>query len=267
MNMERPRTGPRSGVEAPDIPDDAMAILEQRPGVAGTVADALAEMILRGSLAPDTRLVQTKLVEWFQVSRVAIRDALALLDRTGLVEQRGASVFVQDISIASMREVFEIRSALEALASRKACQKMSEAEFRELAGILASQERIVRDGDIEQFPAVDEQFHKHIHAHSGNALLTVYLAPLELRVKHAVNLAQQHSGGAFDGAEWTMRSFGRHRRILEALRTGDAEVAGAATIECMREDADGLIEALRRILGKAGSVGGIIRQDAAVSEE
>ena len=93
----------------------------------------LRKAILRGELAPGERLMELQLSERLGVSRTPIREAMRKLELEGLVvmvPRKGAEV--AKISERSLKEVLEVRRALEELAVELACERMTEEEFEEL---------------------------------------------------------------------------------------------------------------------------------------
>src|ERR671919_3227658 len=102
-----------------------------------TTADAVAQMlrneIQSGQLPPGTRLRQNDVAHRFGVSTTPVREALALLQADGLVRidpHRGAIVFHP--TIADLRESYEIRKTLEALAVEKATPQLTDDLVAEL---------------------------------------------------------------------------------------------------------------------------------------
>jgi DNA-binding GntR family transcriptional regulator len=78
------------------------------------LADALRERILAGELAPGQRLIERDMVEQYDVARGTVRAALRELEHEGLVTvetHRGA--FVRQLDKQALRELFELRTALE----------------------------------------------------------------------------------------------------------------------------------------------------------
>src|SRR5262247_1387502 len=92
--------------------------------IAAQVAGRLKEEILAGERAAGSRLRQVEIARRFGVSTTPVREALAALQREGLVRlhpQRGAVVFVPTVD--DLREHYEIRAALEALAAARAAER------------------------------------------------------------------------------------------------------------------------------------------------
>ena len=85
------------------------------------LADALRERIMAGELEPGARLIERDLVEHYDVSRGTVRSALQELEHDGLVTvatHRGA--FVRQLDKQGLRELFELRTALELESAHRA---------------------------------------------------------------------------------------------------------------------------------------------------
>src|SRR5687768_9823342 len=92
-------------------------------GVAQTlpekIAAALAEAIVSGRYQPGERLVEAALVKAFGVSHGPVRDALRVLQGSGLVSihpYRGAQVSA--LSVREVQEIYQVRAALVGLRAR-----------------------------------------------------------------------------------------------------------------------------------------------------
>src|ERR1700754_4571906 len=91
--------------------------------IAGQVAERLRAEIVAGERAAGSRLRQVEIARALHVSTTPVREALAMLQREGLVrlsEQRGAVLFLP--SADDLREHYEIRAALESLAAAKTAE-------------------------------------------------------------------------------------------------------------------------------------------------
>lgn len=85
------------------------------------LADALRERIMSGDLDPGERLIERELVERYDVGRGTVRAALQRLEHEGLVTvetHRGA--FVRQLDKQALRELFELRAALELESAHRA---------------------------------------------------------------------------------------------------------------------------------------------------
>ena len=93
----------------------------------------LRQAILRGELTPGQRLMEIQLAEQLGVSRTPVREAIRMLEQDGLavmIPRRGA--VVAKISGKNLRDVLEVRLALEELAVQLSCVRMEEEDFTAL---------------------------------------------------------------------------------------------------------------------------------------
>ena len=91
------------------------------------VFNTLRQAILRGELKPGERLMEIQLADKLGVSRTPIREAIRKLELEGLVlmiPRRGAEV--AEITEKSLRDVLEVRRALEELSVGLACDRITE---------------------------------------------------------------------------------------------------------------------------------------------
>lgn len=182
--------------------------------------DALEQDILLGALKPGERLDELGLAARFKVSRTPVREALAQLSSSGLVEvrpRRGA--IVRGVSLAELVEMFEVMAELEAMCGRLAARRMSEPQRQAL---LAAHERCgtaLAAGDENRYYYDNETFHGVIYAACGNRFLVSEterlrnrLKPyrrLQLRVPHRMN-----------------DSYSEHRAIVDAILARDEAAIG-----------------------------------------
>ena len=103
------------------------------------VFNTLRQAILRGELKPGERLMEIQLANKLGVSRTPIREAIRKLELEGLVlmiPRKGAEV--AEITEKSLRDVLEVRRALEELAVELACEKITPEQIQELKDAAAS---------------------------------------------------------------------------------------------------------------------------------
>ena len=115
--------------------------------VGDMVYEVLRESIQTGVFAPGERLRQDQLAEQLGVSRIPVRSALMQLETEGLIKvhpYRGATV--AELSVDEMRENYELRGVLEALALRKAAAAMTKKRMTALRK-LADELNAVSDGE------------------------------------------------------------------------------------------------------------------------
>lgn len=133
------------------------------------VFNTLRKGILTGELKPGERLMEIHLANRLGVSRTPIREAIRKLELEGLVTmipRRGAEV--ANITEKNLKDVLEVRRALEGLAIELACERISEEQKRILEERLLQVEKAVRTKDAGAIASADVAFHDTIVEATGN---------------------------------------------------------------------------------------------------
>ena len=136
------------------------------------VFKTLRQAILKGELAPGERLMEVKLANNLGVSRTPIREAIRMLELEGLVvmvPRKGAEV--AKISVKHLKDVLEVRGALEELSAVLACQRMEEAEAETLKQTVEEFKAVVYGKDLMLIAQKDEQIHDVIYHATKNEKL------------------------------------------------------------------------------------------------
>ena len=140
------------------------------------VFNTLRQAILRGELKPGERLMEIQLANKLGVSRTPIREALRKLELEGLVNmvpRKGAEV--ADITEESLRDVLEVRKALEELSVQLACEKITEEEIEELKRVAERFKDTLDDQDVTKIAEADVAFHDVIYTATDNQKLILLL--------------------------------------------------------------------------------------------
>ncbi|HKB25198.1 MAG TPA: GntR family transcriptional regulator [Methylomirabilota bacterium] len=190
-----------------------------RTYLADTVYAALRQAILEREFVPGEPLTEGDLSRRFRVSRTPVREALAKLERDRLVRvvpKKGA--FVRALSHDEIRDLYEVREALEALAVRLATPHLSreeledfEARFRELRA------RGPRAAYTEVRP-LGEEFHRLLVKRTENARLMRVLEEMREEVRPVWTMA-------LVAPRRVQALIREHLAIIDALRRGDARRA------------------------------------------
>ena len=136
------------------------------------VFNTLRQAILRGELQPGERLLEIHLANKLGVSRTPIREAIRKLELEGLVlmiPRKGA--VVAEITEKSLRDVLEVRRALEELAVKLACDKIQDEEIEELKAAAKEFEKALGTGDVTVYAEADVKFHDIIYRTTDNQRL------------------------------------------------------------------------------------------------
>ncbi|MGH3359281.1 MAG: GntR family transcriptional regulator [Nocardioidaceae bacterium] len=180
--------------------------------------------ILSGELEPGTRVTVRPLVDLLDLSPTPIRTALATLERQGMLEiHEHRGYFVPTLGRDDMMEIYELREAVDSIASRRAARAADrDVLVAALLDLLARQRRCVEAGDIEGYAELDMRFHRAIWDSAGNHRLIAICENLVGQLRIGNNISTRAPGRP-------EASLVEHRAIIEAIRDGDARAAERAT--------------------------------------
>lgn len=136
------------------------------------VFNTLRQAILRGELKPGERLMEIQLANKLGVSRTPVREAIRKLELEGLVlmiPRKGAEV--ADIVEKGLKDVLEVRKALEGLSVRLACDRITQREIEDLRLAAEEFKRSLKRRDITEIAEADVRFHDIIYVATDNQKL------------------------------------------------------------------------------------------------
>ncbi|SDG82670.1 transcriptional regulator, GntR family [Bradyrhizobium sp. Rc2d] len=193
-----------------------MMNLSDNTTTAQRIAHSIGHRIISGALQPDAPLRQDHIAREFNSSHVPVREAFRQLEAQHLVvaaPRRG--VRVASLDAKSVKEIAEMRAALEVVALRNAAPKLTSAHLAriELALIEADNAET-----IQEFEIANRTFHHALVAPCAMPRLLACLDGLQLANSRLV-FAMARSAG------WRPRSNQDHRLILQALRSRNIDQA------------------------------------------
>src|SRR5438477_11896503 len=148
-----------------------MIPLDPLPNLIDQVYGRILEAIIDRTLLPGQRMRQNELAEKLGVSRQPVSHALHLLHRQGLVAESGRRGFeVTQLDPARIRQLYEVRGAIDGLAARLAAERATTdaAGRAALETALHAGRGIDRKTPLAQLIALDVAFHSAIYRLSGN---------------------------------------------------------------------------------------------------
>ena len=191
------------------------------------VYDRLVAAIADGSLPPGHRLTQEDVAARLGVSRQPVSHALQVLRRRGLLEEAGRrGLAVVPLDAQWLRDLYQVRAALEALAAALAAARVR-------VGAISPQEReegqrlfdrgaaIAKRGAIRDLIEADVAFHSFLHRLSGNHAIIDTIAEQWPHFRRSMGVVLMDKAIA-------RRVWAEHRAILDAILAGRAEEAAAA---------------------------------------
>ncbi|MEA2537183.1 MAG: hypothetical protein QOF11_1417 [Chloroflexota bacterium] len=228
--MDRPSIAQRAAIASPGPfdPPAPPASLPELPALpaprrlATDAADILRDQILAGGLVRGTHLVEAKIAAQLNVSRGTVREAFRVLAVEGLIVEgarRGA--FVVSLTASDVREIYDVRAAIEGRAAQLIVRTADPVVLDELEAIIRAIEVAARAGDVAAVRSADLAFHEQLCLLSGNRRLH----DVFLRHVPAVQTLIRYDDRLHFSLE---TSAAQHRPLLDALRGGDPEAAARA---------------------------------------
>jgi DNA-binding GntR family transcriptional regulator len=203
------------------------------------VVAELRRRIVDGDYPPGDRLTEERLAEAFGVSRNPVREAIRVLEAEGfLIAQPRRGAVVATLSAHDVRDLFDVRLALEPLAARLAAERDGPAAAEALREIMVAAGAAAREHQLDRVSELNTRFHATICAHAGNVLLRSMAETMHARLQWVYRQS---------AADRASHSWAEHEDLLLAIQAADGEKAATvATDHVLKAQAAALALAARR---------------------
>ena len=188
-------------------------------GLAPAIAQELKRLIYSGEIQPGERMNEAALALRMGTSRGPIREAIRMLTGQGLVTavpNRG--VYVRQISVREMLEIYELRALIFGFAAERACEHLDEAHRSQMEQLLSQMDAACEAGEGTHYYELNLHFHTLILELSGNQRA-------HQAYDEHVNEVHLFRRSYFNAPGNMRRSNAEHRAIFEAIAKGDAKRA------------------------------------------
>jgi DNA-binding GntR family transcriptional regulator len=214
---------------------------ETVPTTSLAIGDRIRDDIVSGALSFGSRITLDQLAARYSVGHMPVREALRQLQGEGLVVQtpnRGARVRAVDIEF--VRNIFDLRIAIEAMLARRAAERIVARQIAKLEAVQIDFEATARSRDFGRLLLINREFHRIISDAAQNP--------------EAASVLDRH--WRLIAALWNLHGYGEdrpagvisdHRHIIAALATHDADVASSLA---MAHAAKAKQELIGRMLAK-----------------
>lgn len=216
-----------------------MSTPQQQKRIYEEITQRLQELVEAEDLKPGDRLPpERRLATLFGVSRNSMREAIKSLEQTGLLESRpGAGTYIaagnqaelaRQLGEAFARErhkledIFELRLLLEPQIARLAARRVSPRTLERLDDLMLAYEDAVGHG--KPVLEIDQNLHDTIAAATGNHAIVRLMEQMH-------DMLVESRDEALQSSQRIRMALEDHRKILRALRLGDADGACAAMTE------------------------------------
>lgn len=185
----------------------------------GRVFNKIREDILSGVYSENEELKENTIGAELGVSRTPVREALRQLELEGLVNiipNKGA--YVTGISQKDIHDIYIVRSYLEGLCARWACEHITKSQIEALEEIIYLSEFHAKKKHHEQVVELDNKFHELIYEASNSKILNHVMRDFH----HYVQRIRKITLSSTQRAE---KSNEEHTAILNAIMEHDVEKA------------------------------------------
>ena len=180
----------------------------------------IKDRILQNTMPIGYHATEQELSEILEMSRTPTREALIRLKNEGLVDVRPRrGMRVLPISVADMKEIYEILTALETTAVALVAENgLSEEELAELRGTVDDMEQSLKKEDLVGWAEADKQFHSLLVAFCGNqriqTLVNQFMDQSHRCRMLTLKLRPRPTGSVSD-----------HAKVVEAISRRDIDTA------------------------------------------
>ncbi|OBH22932.1 GntR family transcriptional regulator [Mycobacterium sp. E1319] len=198
--------------------------------------------IAEGDFEPGSRLVEQRIGEMFSLSRTPVREALRALAADGLVTiERNRGAIVATMSETDIRDQYELRARLEALAAERAASRMGAEGVAALDAAIADLDEGIElmssgslDVGLRRITAANSAFHQAVVAGAQHRRLSALL-------EHAVDIPLVYQVFRHQTRAERERSNLFHRMVRDAIAANDPQRAAALMAEHILQGRDSLL--------------------------
>ena len=175
--------------------------------------------IVSGTIESGVQLRPDTIAEQLDISTTPVREALHRLEVDGLVVKLPyKGWFVREFTEQEVRDLYEMRAALECFGVRLACERITEEQLDWLREHQSVGEAALRDGDMEAYRIYNRDLHAAIVEAARNAYLSSLIGQVDLQsqvlMAKTIKLAGRPS-----------RAIEEHRELIELIARRDEKAA------------------------------------------
>lgn len=181
--------------------------------------------LLSHEYEPGSQMVERTLSEKYNVSRSPIRAALRLLVKDGLLKVDSAGkIVVPEYTVEDILEIYDLMEVLQDYAVRILMKQNQKGVMEKLKEILEKIEENSKNNNLKERMEFDDAFHYHIINSANNKRLSEIFEIL-------VSQKKMFDFNSFDDSQHGEITTGQHKRIYEAIASGDVD----KTLDAIRE--------------------------------
>ena len=219
--------------------------------VSESIYESLRAMIAERRFKPGQRVNVEELARDLGVSRTPVWEAVRRLGQDGIFRNEpNRGVFMAEHPLERVRDRLQVRGALDLLAGRLACERISNQTLAKLSKCLPDQLRAIENSDVNLYVQSDNRFHLFICEAGGNVVLknlydtfTSYVLPTTYNIKKVLpaiylvhqeivaalsngdpirveNALTRHGEILIANLEDQIKSEADHKKLIQQIKTG-----------------------------------------------
>lgn len=175
----------------------------------------LKDEIYKGKYAFGEKLVISRLATEFGTSEIPVREALNQLRSENLIDiEPHVGAVIKPLSTKDIRNIFDLRIELEALATRLASEHLTDDDFITFSNIIEDSRTVFNDHDYKKYTELNREFHMSLYKKSDNELLVNTIEDLWLNSNRYPMVFNKNEN-------YIRQSIQEHEDILNALQRRD----------------------------------------------
>ena len=199
-----------------------------REMLSSKIKDRIMQSILEGELQPGDRVVETRIARELGVSQSPVREAIRDLTSVGFLEvepYRGARI--RQFTMEEALDDMEMRGELEAIAARRAAERITPAQIALLRGLVEEMRAMGEAGDAHSQATKNTEFHRTVVRVAASPALERMWGLLE-------PFARTYFTAMVSGADLVWLG-DRHTAIVDALEARDGDLAATVMRQHAKE--------------------------------
>jgi DNA-binding GntR family transcriptional regulator len=226
------KTNAKTGIEE-------LSRIGERKSLGQHVFENLKEAIVKGTLVPGDRLIESRLAETLGISRTPVREAMHKLDREGYLRKQPHGGFcIIGLSREEVIETFGIRGVLESYAARLATEKYNKKDLQPLESNIHLFQKHLDRKDFNALTEINTAFHDHLYALSRSPKLIRMISHLRDQIYRFRRLILKNETLAKMSNE-------DHKEMLAHIKKGDAEGVEKLVKEHIMRGQDAVLRSYR----------------------
>jgi len=182
----------------------------------------IKEFIVTLKLAPGEQVDEERLAKILSIGRTPIREALFRLNAEKLVEVLpGRGFFVREITLSSLKDLFETMLILERSAVALAAKRIRPDRTETLQKLNNDLHRAWQAKNFLKVTLVNSQFHRTIYKATENTFLSSYLDNLQNQSQRLAYMCFSKDLSAYDLESHARLAINDHQSLIDAFRRGE----------------------------------------------